>query len=196
MNELIGTNIVLIANKHNPSIISKDWVKEKEIIEGDVINFAHLPVASIVEDLDYNLFVDEDTLRLTVKNLDSASIIDNSPNIIQKYVNKLPEIPYKALGFNFLFKIQENPEKLKEIFIADDGKSKEIFSPDYTFGGVFKFKFNEFLVTLSIMPENDEIKADFNFHFPSTSSQSILLVLEKHSAVFNKAEDVLNNIFE
>lgn len=194
MNELIGTNIVLIANKHNPSIISKDWVKEKEIIEGEVINFAHLPVASIVEDLDYNLFVDEDTLRLTVKNLNSG-LIENSPNIIQKYVHILPEIPYKALGFNFLFKIDENPEKLKEIFIADDDKSKEIFSHDYTFGGVFKFKYNEFLVTLSIMPEKDEIKADFNFHFPSTGSQDILLVLEKHSEVFDKAQDVLINIF-
>lgn len=196
MNSLIGLNIVLLANKHNPSIISKEWVKENGLINGQIVNFAHLPVAAIVEDLDYNLLVEESSLRITVKNIDESTK-GNLPTIIQKYTEKLPEIPYTALGFNFLFKIDQNPENFKKVFIADDNKAKAIFSEDYSFGVTIKFNYIRYLVTAIIIPENDnETKIDFNFHSQINNIKEINQILNDYPKTLEKSKNILNELFK
>jgi len=190
-----GVNIVLLANKHNPSIISKDWVINNHILNGEIVNFAHLPVASIVEDMDYNLFIDQDSLRLTVKNINEENI-ENSSQIIINYVNKLPETPYNAIGFNFLYSLNEDERKLRDIFIADEDKVTKIFAENYSFGGIIKFKFEDFVVTAKIAPENGkEVKVDFNFHYKSNNVRDILFILKKHLDALERSKEILRELF-
>lgn len=196
MNPPHNLNIVLLAENHNPSIISKEWIIQNKLLEGEIINFAHLPVASIVEDIDYNLFIDENSLRLDVKNVNETTLI-NSPEILKKYIEKLPEIPYTAIGFNFIFNLKEDQTKLENIFISDVSKLKEIFSEHYTFGTIVKFSFEDFIATVKITPDDDEtIKADFNFHYPSNNTAKIIKALEKYDKTLERAQNVITDIFE
>ena len=64
---LIGANIVVLAENHNPSIISKDWLSQKGIIKDNVISFTHTPAFSVVETENFSFFVDPDRLQLTLK---------------------------------------------------------------------------------------------------------------------------------
>jgi len=66
---LIGASIVVLAKNHNPSIISKDWLIQNKIIEEEILNFTHLPIVSIIETNNINLFVDPNKLQLTIKKL-------------------------------------------------------------------------------------------------------------------------------
>jgi len=192
--DLIGANIVLLADKHNISIVSKEWLSQNNIINDEVINFAHLPVASVVETNEYDFFVDERNLRISSKVINKDNL-GNLSSMTIKYIKKLPEIPYTALGLNYIYNVKENQKKFKEIFMINDEKLKNVFQNDYIFGGIFKFDFDEYKVNLTLQPKNaDEIICDFNFHFVSSNKDEIIKILENYLKTKNKAEKVLGGL--
>lgn len=195
---LINANIVLLADKHNTSIVSKEWLIQNKILNETekVINFTHLPVVSVVETNNFNLLVDEKNLRLSIKKVDENTL-RILPNVVTKYIDKLPEIPYKALGLNYLFTINENQEKLKDFFMINDNKIKSLFPEEFLFGGIIKFKFENFIVTLTLQPNNDEeIQCDFNFHLSSSDKDLIINSLNYYSKTFKKTEDIIRGLID
>ena len=97
-------NIVILANTHNPSIISKEWLKEREVIEEAVVNFTHTPVFSIVETNNFLFIVNPDRLEISIKSTTTENM-ENLPRIVKKYINRLPETPYTAIGFNYIYHV-------------------------------------------------------------------------------------------
>lgn len=191
---LSGANIVILAENHNPTIVSKEWLVKNDILKEDVLNFAHIPVASMVETNNYNLVVDQENLQLAIKNINRENL-DYLPKIITKYVDSLPETPYKAIGFNFIYEIQENDENLKDTFMINDAKLLDIFPENYLFGGIIKFPLEDFKVTLTIQSsESGNLIGNFNFHYPSGDINKIKEKLTEFIKILEKSEEILKRL--
>jgi len=192
--QLIQSNIVVLANKHNPSIISKEWLIRNDIIEENIINFTHMPVASLVETTNYNLVVDQNRLQLSVKNL-TPDTIKLLPQFIMKYMEKLPETPYIAIGYNYSYDIKLEQKLLKELLKLNDRKLTKTFSEGYNIGMIVKFHFNNFNATLTLNPINSvKIIGDFNFQFESSSRNEMINKLFDHFETKQKTEEILRGL--
>lgn len=193
---LVGANIVLRADRHNPSIVSKEWVAQKKIFEEEVREFAHLPVVSVLETENFRLTVDQERLQLVAKTPESSSV-KALPQILSKYMAELPETPYKAIGFNYTYRADITSEGLKRLFLADDKRLGTIFSEDYAFGAIIKFRFQEFLVTVRMDPTgSNQATADFNFHFESGERETLAKKLFSHDETRAKSEETLGGLFD
>jgi len=192
---LKNTNIVMLAKNHNPSIVSKDWLTQKKIIEEEVNKFTHTPVFSLVETTNFTFIVDPDRLQISVKNITPENV-KNLPKITERHINQLPETPYTAIGLNYIFHIISAKQSLKDVFSTDEKKFRELFSHDYQLGGVIRFKFEEFLVRVNLLPlDDDKIVADFNFHINSGEIEKIRDKLRIYSKAKKKAEEILGGLF-
>lgn len=194
---LEGTNVVILATHHNPSIASKEWLTQRKIIEENVNKFIHTPVVSSVETDSYALFVDTERLQMSIKNI-SAENIENLPKIAERYISQLPETPYTAIGFNYTYSIMSEAGNLKVIFSPNDKKFKELFSENYQLGGTIRFKFEDFIVRLNFQPPflpDEKLNADFNFHFESKDIQEIKKKLRMYLESKKEAEEILGGLF-
>jgi len=192
---LTGANIVVLAKNHNPSIVSKEWLIQNRIIEEKIIDFAHFPVISVIESDNFKLLVDQDRLQLSIKKISQENLKELA-KIISKYINQLPETPYTAIGFNYLYTLKIGQKKLKNTFFTDDKRLIKIFSENYAFGGIIKFMFGDFMAKLTIRPKNNgEVIADFNFHFPSNKRNEIIEKLFEYPETKGRAEEILEGLF-
>ena len=190
---------MILAKNHNPSIISKEWLSQKKIIGDNFVNFTHTPAFSIVETEFLSLVVDPDRLQLAIKS-DIQNKVDTLEQNILSYVQALPEVPYSAIGFNFIYMLVAKKDIMKKIFHPPDEKFKELFSENYQLGGIIKFNSDGFLVTISLQPNitnnvNDEIKADFNFHYLLKDLSEISDVIGKHKQMRETSESFLEMLF-
>lgn len=190
---------MILAKNHNPSIISKEWLSQKKIIGDDFVNFTHTPAFSIVETELLSLVVDPDRLQLAIKS-DIENKVDTLEQSILSYVQALPEVPYSAIGFNFLYMLVARKDIIKKIFHPSDEKFKELFSENYQLGGIIKFNSDGFLVTISLQPNitnnvNNEIKADLNFHYILKDLSEVSDVIGKHKQMKEKSESILEMLF-
>lgn len=193
---LIGANIVVLAENHNPSIISKDWLSQKGIIKDNVISFTHTPAFSVVETENFSFFVDPDRLQLTLKN-DFINKVDFLPEMILSYTSALPETPYIAVGFNFSYNLNKEDNTLQEIYCYDNKKFKSLFTEDYQLGSIIKYKFSNFAVSFTIQPDSDNnIKADFNFHCQLTDSININECIRKYKIAKEYSKTTLERVFQ
>jgi hypothetical protein len=71
---LSGTNIVILARNYNPSIVSKEWLYEKNIVRETVTNFVHTPPLSVVETERISFVLDENRLQISLKSITTDSI--------------------------------------------------------------------------------------------------------------------------
>ena len=192
--ELDTTNVVILAKSHNPTIISKEWVIKKGVLERPIINFIHTPPFSMVENNDLRIHVDSDKMQIIVKRVE-PDIIDKLPMIIKNYVISLPETPYTAIGFNFSYR-EITEKNLGSIFSPDVEKFRKAFSEDYRVGGLILFNFAEFIVTVNLRP-GEKVRADFNFHSNiKDGSSEIIEKLKSYHETMRKAEGVLEVLFD
>lgn len=193
--QLTGANIILKAKNHNPTIISKEWLSANNILNERVINFAHLPVASVVETEELNLLVEQETLQLVLKKL-TPEYLDKLPEIIHKYIDKLPEIPYTALGFNFIYSLDVEKNSIKNIFLIEDVKLRKIFKDKFDVGGIIKFSFEDFVVTLTIKPEDEQpVTSNFNYHHKFKNKENLIKNLFCYQQARENSENILKELF-
>jgi hypothetical protein len=183
-----------LAKSHNPSIVSKEWLLEKGIVEGRVSDFAHTLIFSHVETENFKIFLDPDRLQISVKNLTPENMT-NLPKIAEKYIDNLPETPYTAVGLNYLFHCTA-VTNLKTIFSPDDRKFKKLFSENYKLDGILRFKFNDFNVALTLKHlADEEIAAKFNFHFDGKEIEQFKEKFKSYLEMRKKAEEILRGLF-
>jgi len=191
--KLDNTNVVILARSHNPTIVSKEWVIKKEVLEEPIINFIHTPPFSMVENNDLRIHVDSGRMQIIVKGVE-PDIIDKLPIVIKNYVNSLPETPYTAIGFNFSYR-EITEKNLGSIFSPDVEKFRKAFSEDYRVGGTIRFNFEDFIVTVNLLPD-EKVLANFNFHSDiKEGSSGIMEKLKSYHETMRKAEEVLEVLF-
>ncbi len=100
---LIQANIVVLADSFNPSIATKDWLRDNLIHEEPPV-FINTPLVSVFETPEVHLLIDQSRLQLTFKILDS-NVMQKWVKLVAYYVELLPHTPYKAVGFNFVWEV-------------------------------------------------------------------------------------------
>jgi len=110
--KLIDANIVVLAETHNPTIPSRDWLCNKGVFSPEDFvgefekQFVHTPAFATCETPHFRFFVDESRLQIGAKlssnDVCPGSLVDK----VQRYVESLPETRYTAVGFNFIHSAQ------------------------------------------------------------------------------------------
>jgi hypothetical protein len=186
-------NIVILAEQHNPSIVTKDWLEQKGIIK-DIKEFANIPIFSMAKSEEFELIVDPNRLQLSLIKV-TATNLKIMPNIILEYMKALPETPYKAVGFNYSYEI-ETKTRIEDILKPEKTKLSEILSKDFKMGGIIFYKFKDFLSRMNFQPINgNKIVVNFNFHFNTDNKKIIFKKLEQHVSTWVKAEKIVNGLF-
>ena len=193
---LSGANIVILARNYNPSIVSKEWLYEKNIVRETALNFVHTPPLSVVETERISFVLDENRLQIYLKKVTTENV-ESLPKIAASFVSCLPETPFVAVGFNYIYYIPKEGSRLETFFVSDDTKLKELFSENYEIGVIASFPFEEFVVRMSAPPAKGEvtrIMIDFNFHSDCRSAGEVKERLESHSKTIEKAEEILRGL--
>lgn len=192
---LKNSNIVILAKNYNPSIVSKEWLKEKKVIEENAVKFTHTPVFSLVQTDNFTFILDPDRLQISVNN-SAIENIDNLPKVAERFIAHLPETPYTAVGFNFLFHLNNVKNSFKSIFKNDETKFTKLFSAEYKLGGAVYFKHDEFVSRVQITPvDTNQLIADYNFHFDGAGIDKLKLALAKYSTAKDKALAIMKELF-
>ena len=191
-----GANIVILARNYNPSIVSKEWLYEKNIVREAVTNFIHTPPLSVVETERISFVIDENRLQISLKSVTTESV-EALPKIATGFVSCLPGTPFVAVGFNYTYYIPKENSRLKTLFALDDTKLKELFSENCEVGLIASFPFKEFVVRMSAPPAKGEatrITIDFNFHSDSHGADGAKERLKLHSKTLEKTEEILRGL--
>ena len=162
----IQANIVILASNHNPGIVSKEWLNQKEIFTETPTNFVHTPEFSLVETDNYSLQIDTQRLNIGLKSADEDRLT-RLPIMANQYIKALPETPYSAVGLNSNWIAQlESPDVLKDIFITKPAHLDAIFHEgNYNIGGIVLYEYSPFGLQLTIKPDKDNnVSLHFNYH--------------------------------
>jgi hypothetical protein len=204
---LVNANIVLLAENHNPSIATKDWLQYKGIIREKPVDFANLPVLSRYESESFSLFVDPNRLILEAKN-QRPETIEALPQIVRAYAEALPETGYSAIGLNFRWRI-DGTEALnvaaetRRIFLNPESKVVELTEkPDFGLGVTLRFTEEgmNFQITIQPDPKQDNrLVLDFNCHQSLNMSIARLdflkRLLDRFSLIYEKTEHLANQLY-
>ncbi len=195
---LSGTNIVILARNYNPSIVSKEWLYEKNIVRETVTNFVHTPPLSVVETERISFVLDENRLQISLKSITTESI-ESLPKIAAIFVSCLPETPFVAVGFNYTYNIPKETSRLKTLFAIDDTKLKELFSENCEVGLIVSFPFKAFIGRMTAPPIRGKITRitmDFNFHSDSHGADEVKKRLKLYPETIEKTEEILRGLSE
>ena len=198
MYRILSISVVVLAKDYNPSIISKEWLKEKGIITETVKNFIHTPVLSLVETEQISLLIDANRLQLSPKSPVLSDEGDFPPRA-EKLVSCLPETPYVAVGFNFHYSVPEGSYHADKLFSPNEEYLSRIFTEGYEIGSTVVFRFNKFTARLAISPpglENQAVTVDFNFHCDVSSEPEVRKRLSAHVDVRKTTIDIMEELCE
>jgi hypothetical protein len=193
-----GTNIVVLARNYNPSIVSKEWLYQKNIVRETVKNFIHTPPLSVVETERISLVLDENRLQVSLKSI-TAENVASLPKIVAGFVSLLPETPFVAVGFNYTYSIAKEDGQLKTLLRIDDTKLKKLFPGSYEVGLMVSFSFKPFVVRVTAPPAIGKVirtPIDFNFHSDARGADEVKKRLELYSKATEKTEEILRGLSE
>ena len=191
-----SANVVILAANYNPSIVSKDWLSQKEIFTDPPKNFVHTPVLSLVEGDQFGFTLDQSRLQFTVKKVTEESLAAMSSAPL-RFVKALPETPFRALGFNYEFIVSKSKCHLNAVISPNDAKLRELLGDKYELGAMVAFTFEEFFTTLTIIPSlngDDQIRIAFNFHSKVNGASEAEHRLSMHQKTIEKASSIVGGV--
>jgi hypothetical protein len=191
-----SANIVVLASNYNPSIVSKEWLLNKGIFVENIDNFMHTPVFSMVENEKYSLISDEQRLQIVIKKVTEENIIA-AGEVVKRFVDVLPETPYKALGFNYQYNLRESSCNLAAILTPKTTKIKTIFTDNYQIGAIITFQFEKFLTTCTISPslkKEQPNKLAFNYHSNVSNAKEIKERISSLNIALKKSETIIQEL--
>lgn len=158
-------SIVLLADSHNPTIVTKEWLAQKQVLAEIPVDFTHTPYFSSVETPSFMLYVDPQRLRVDVKSVNQESLSE-LPRVIEKYVEKLPEVPYSAVGFNSRWQVHDMPAPgmLISVFTGNPKLFTNVFGEQHNVGGIVLWQYDTFQVRMTANPAKANPSIDFNYH--------------------------------
>jgi hypothetical protein len=167
MLQLHRVSVVILAQSHNPSIISPDWVRSTLLIDEKEQNFIHTPPFSLFDSASFLLTVDADRWELVPKVLDDAHIL-LCGRVAGAYFRTLSHIPYKKLGLNYIWAYSPSlkGEHLPQISLKINGiNPNEIFrAKSVRYGGTVEMDFKDYILKLTMNYRVDKT-LEFNYNF-------------------------------
>ena len=188
-------SIVVLADSHNPTIVTKEWLARKEILAETPVDFTHTPYFSSVETTNFILYVDPQRLRVDAKNINQVSL-SGLPEIIKKYVEKLSEVPYSAVVYNSRWQVHDmpHPDKLKAIFSGNAEQFTKVFGKQHNVGGIVLWEYDAFRVQLTANPAQANPGIDLNYHSNVEVVDDLYKRLSKFVDVTEHANRIVNDL--
>jgi hypothetical protein len=167
MLKLHRASIVILAQSHNPSIISPDWVRRTLSINEKEQHFVHTPPFSLFDSASFLLTVDADRWELLSKMLDDAHIL-LCGQIAGAYFQTLSHIPYKKLGLNYIWAYSPSleGEHLPQISLKINGidPTEILRAKSVRCGGTVEADFKNYTLRLTMNYEGHKTLR-FNYNF-------------------------------
>jgi len=169
MLKLNRASIVILAQAHNPSIISPNWVQEVLSIKEPPSNFVHTPPFSLFDSASFLLTVDIQRLELVSKVLDEEHISDCG-QAASAYLRILPRIPYRSLGLNYIWAYSPEPsgKPLPQMkLVIDELNLSRLFnSRSIKYGGTVRVELKPYVLTVKMDYEDDQtLVLNYNFSY-------------------------------
>ncbi|KHE93932.1 MAG: hypothetical protein K8F52_04970 [Candidatus Scalindua rubra] len=212
MNELILSNVVVIAENLNPSIFRETWLVKEGIFTEDEIGpesfFSSVSVNVLTPSIE--LLVVPDRLQLILKTSERQD--ETIKKILGTVVAELPHTPYKALGFNFHWVFtpldqSKFPKVTQEMFLSEKNPLRNIFNTEDARFGIYLSKDElDMRLKLDVKPikgagENigkEALKFHFNFdkhiNNPEKTTEIILETIDKWSAAKKASENIIQEM--
>ena len=191
-----NANIVILASNYNPSIVSKEWLYQKVIFTEPVSNFVHTPILALVENENFGFVVDEQRLQIVIKRVTQDNLTKSNA-MARKFVDILPETPYKAVGLNYRYTVTEESFSLRGLLSPKSAKLKAIFSPDYQLGAMMVFSFEKFVVNFTAAPsltKEQPIRVAFNFHANVANIDEVRARIASQATTLQKTESIIQEL--
>lgn len=177
--ELQSCSVVILAQNFNPSIFNRHWLVKNKFIDDHEITddsvFA-LGVSNIITP-QFSLLVTPDHLHFEINGA-SLNYCECLHRVLIKIINRLPEIPYKAVGLNFewhIFDDDSSPATIsRALFYPVNPSLQAFFNTDDSLYGCYLSKnFHDSRMKLDINPtvvckpnleEKEVFRFSFNYH--------------------------------
>ncbi len=163
----LRADLVVLANSHNPSILSPDWLRKHCDFDEEPAQFVHTPDFSMFDSSEVQIILDQARMQIVCKRFD-PDLLDTISAIARRYVENLPHIPYVAIGINFIWQCKGLEVGKSDISVSFWGKPVPTSLHDYeTFcGGIVYGKHEDHRMKLTVeVPSSKEISFNFNFHY-------------------------------
>jgi hypothetical protein len=100
--KLVQASVVILADSHNPGILSSDYMKKLGLINEDPSNFVHTPMATVLEygNEKMSFAVIPDRYSANLNGDINRHRISKIVEISVAYFRSLPVTPITASGFN------------------------------------------------------------------------------------------------
>lgn len=158
-------DIVLIAGAHNPSILSPEWLKRHCGLAMEPLSFVHTPEFSLFDAPELQLVSDSARLQIAAKNGADATLHLIS-EVARGYIEALPHIPYRALGFNVICLVSETASAPVHLSLSANGRPADNL-PGYETqcGGLLYGQGADHRLKVLVERGEGEWSFGFNFHF-------------------------------
>jgi hypothetical protein len=159
-NELKGQTIVILAQNFNPSIFNRHWLVKKDNVflqDEDILpSSIFSPEIVLVNSKSTRLLVTPEQLQFELVDMD-ANFYEAIEKTLIPMVSVLKEIPYRAVGINFVFYVEEKDKSVidlsKELFFKNDTKLLNPFdNEDARFGTYMRKTIEDSRLKLDVKP--------------------------------------------
>lgn len=209
--ELVGANVVVVAQQFNPSVFSQLWLVKNHILEeGDFRDGCLFSddVAKI-ESRQFGLLVVPPQLqfRPTLSDEGESDIV---AGVVGRIVRTIPHTPYKAIGLNFVWHVWSDDGDMhqlsRSLFFASNSSLLSDFADakDVMFGGYASRDFGECRLRLDMKPIFNQVNGEpegrmqfsFNFQVDHLDSPDVeaVSVMERHLQSWCELREESNRI--
>lgn len=137
---LVASNAVVVAHHFNPTITDQIWLAKHKIIDPEEAEGGYIYTDALVQvqAKDFHLLIVPDKCQFTPAptSEDSAQLIAER---LGKLVEELPHTPYRAVGMNFVWRLDADEAAVRDIgrriaFVQSSPLHQEFNVPDARFG--------------------------------------------------------------
>lgn len=184
-------SVVLLAEKHNPSILHPSFLASQAIVppdwrdKGDTIS---TPFFSVVKyEGGYEFTAQQERLELKHTNPPEPATESTLPAIIEKYVKTLPHVKYTAVGINFVGGIvHPQPDRiLMDKFLKPDGWDQLGLKKAFW---DLQFKLDEALLDLKV--------ASGGYELPNTGQRKEAIIVQSNYHINTPVESTLEAVIQ
>ena len=184
-------SIVFVARNQDPSIITKDWLINNEILAEEPLDFVNTSVFSHVRTQDWILVVDQQKVMARLTNISPNSLC-NLQLMMKKYIEKLPTFQYRAIGINSKWQVRDTilAEILKPIFSGNSDLFANVVGEKHLVGGILLWDYETFKVRMTAEPQSPKACLDFNFHADVAHEEDLHARLSNFSQIMSYTDGI------
>lgn len=198
MLKLRKASVVVLAQAHNSSIVSPDWVQKVLLVKEPPSNFVHTPPFSLFDSASLLLTVDTGRLELVSKALDDEHI-SACGEVAGTYFRTLPHIPYRSLGLNYIWEYLPEPNGKPfpqvKLVIGNLNLGRVFNGESIKYGGTVRTTVKPYTLTVKIDYEDERtVVLNYNFSYAIESARKAANVTRSFLPLKIRSQELTESI--